>query len=173
MGQFSWIYADTDKAMIDGKYKDSYLLIPPNFQDKYGKFITEHCYEGYGEFNGKDVYELVAEFNRDFIPKVLELAEKGEWHSIGKGTLEEIKNNNYYKELVLYYNEGNKGADEGYEFNSLARLVGISLACYDEDNVRLLYPIKITSEPYNYNAVGYSKSDPNQGWYDEEENEWY
>lgn len=76
--------------------------------------------------------------------------------------------------MVLYYNEGNKGADEGYEFNSLARLVGICLACYDEDNVRLPYPIKITKEPYEYGSVGASEADPNQGWvYEDEEDEWY
>ena len=176
MGQFSWIYADTDKAMIDGRHTDSYLLIPPAFQDKYGKYIKETCYEGYGEFDGHDVYELVAEFNRDFIPTVIKLAEKGEWHCIGKGTVEEIKNNKDYKNLVLYWIEGNKGADEGYEFNSLARLVGICLACYDEDNVRLPCPIKITKEPCEYGSVGASKSDPNQGWVwvdEDEEDEWY
>lgn len=171
MGQFSWIYADTDKAMIDGKYKDSYLLIPPAFQQKYGEYIVEHCYEGYGEFDGKDVYELVAEFNRDFIPRVLELAEKGEWYSVGKGTIDEIKNNRDYKDLVNFYKNGNITGGE-YEFNSLARLAGIALACYDEDNMRLPCPIKITSEPYNYNSIGFSESDPNQGWYDEDEREW-
>ena len=170
MGMFSWIYSDTDTAMIDGKRRDSYLLIPPAFQQKYGRFIVEPCYEGYGEFDGKDVYELVAEFNKDFIPRVLELAEKGDWYCF-KGIVEDIKENRDYQDLVKYYENGNITGGE-YEFNSLARLVGITLACYDDDNERLPCPIKITSEPYNYNAVGFSKTDPNQGWYDEEEDEW-
>ena len=57
------------------------------------------------------------------------------------------------------------------------RWIGIELACYDEDNAALPYPIKIT---YDVNAVyeycAPSLSDPNQGWeYEENEDEddWY
>ena len=56
MGQFSWLYCDTEKQMIDGKLKDSYLLIPKAFG---GGRIVEHCYDGYGRMGGHDVYDLV------------------------------------------------------------------------------------------------------------------
>jgi len=47
------------------------------------------------------------------------------------------------------------------------RLIGITLACWDEDNFKLKYPIKITY--YSgaiYENCGPSPSDPNQGWFD-------
>ena len=50
MGQFSWIYSDTDKQLVDNKKADAYLLVPPPFQKKYGKTIYEGCYDGYGHF---------------------------------------------------------------------------------------------------------------------------
>jgi hypothetical protein len=160
--------------MIDDLPTDSYLLIPPAFQDKYGKYIKEECYNGYGNFGKYDVYELVAEFNKDFIPKVLEFADNGEWKCTGKGTLEEIKNNTWYKALVDYHKNGDNGKGDGY--NSASRLAGIGLACYDEDNFRLPNPIKITKKPYNYNEVPASETDPDQGWYsgdDEYDDDYY
>lgn len=32
MGQFSWIYSDTDKQLLDDVYADTYLLVPKPFQ---------------------------------------------------------------------------------------------------------------------------------------------
>ena len=45
MGQFSWIYSDTNNQLIDNKPADTYLLVPKPFQKKYGKTIHESCYE--------------------------------------------------------------------------------------------------------------------------------
>ena len=33
MGQFSWIYSDTNKQLIDNRRADTYLLVPPPFQE--------------------------------------------------------------------------------------------------------------------------------------------
>ena len=56
--------------------------------------------------------------------------------------------------------------------NSHTRLIGIFIACYDEDNERLRYPIKITHDPNAvYEDCGPSLSDPNQGWYSGEDDE--
>ena len=45
------------------------------------------------------------------------------------------------------------------------RNIGIDLACYDEDNFSLRYPIKITHDPDAvYEDCDPSPSDPNQGW---------
>jgi hypothetical protein len=42
------------------------------------------------------------------------------------------------------------------------------MACYDEDNFALEYPIKITSRVTEYEWAFPSKTDPDQGWED-----WY
>lgn len=45
------------------------------------------------------------------------------------------------------------------------RHVGIDIACYDEQNRRLRYPIKITHDPNAvYEGCRASDGDPNQGW---------
>ena len=41
MGQFSWLYSDTGKQVIDNRKADSFLLVPEPFQEKYGKYIFE------------------------------------------------------------------------------------------------------------------------------------
>ena len=45
------------------------------------------------------------------------------------------------------------------------RNVGIHIACYDEQNASLRYPIKITHDPHAvYEDCPASPNDPNQGW---------
>lgn len=44
------------------------------------------------------------------------------------------------------------------------RSIGIDIACYDVDNKKLKYPIKITDKILDYDDVPASESDPNQGW---------
>lgn len=106
MGQFSWIYSDTNKQLIDNKRADTYLLVPKPFQEKYGKEIYEGCYDG---------------------------------------------------------------------IDCELRWLGIVMACYDEDNAALEYPIKITTREMEYEKVAPSLSDPNQGWEsdDDEDEEWW
>ena len=68
MGQFSWLYSDTNKQVVDNKEADAYLLVPEPYQEEYGKYILETCYDGYGHFGNYDVYELVALWNRKNMP---------------------------------------------------------------------------------------------------------
>ena len=155
MGQFSWIYSDTNKQLVDDKEADTYLLVPKAFQHKYGKAIYESCYDGYGNFGGDDVYDLVAEWNKDCIPEIIRRVENGNWHcTVSK---EDISN------LARYYN--------GEELIRCdLRWLGIIMACYDEDNFALEYPIKITSTEMEYEQADASRSDPDQGW---EDCNWY
>lgn len=150
MGKFSWIYSDTNKQVVDDKEADTYLLVPKAFQNKYGKAIYESCYEGYGEFGGHDVYDLIAEWNKDCIPEIIRRVRKGTWRCPVK---EKDANN-----LLAYY--------LGEKIDCELRWIGIMMACYDDDNFALEYPIKITSRPMKYEEVDASKSDPNQGWED-------
>ena len=36
MGQFSWLYSDTNKQLVDNKEADAYLLVPEPYQEEYG-----------------------------------------------------------------------------------------------------------------------------------------
>lgn len=80
MGQFSWIYSDTDRQLKDDVYKDTYLLVPEKFQKEYGKAIYEECYDGFGHFGNYDVYELIPEWNKEMIPNIIERIKSGKWY---------------------------------------------------------------------------------------------
>lgn len=148
MGQFSWLYSDTGKQVLDGYKADTYLLVPEKFQNKYGKAIYENCYDGYGHFGKYDVYELIPEWNKETIPEVIRRIKNGTWRCCTRK--KDIQN------LQNYY--------EGKEIDCELRWLGIVMACYDEDNAALEYPIKITTRETEYKRADVSPSDPNQGW---------
>lgn len=137
MGQFSWIYSDTNKQLIDNKIADTYLLVPEPFQDKYGKAIYESCYDGYGNFGKYDVYDLIPEWNKEMIPEIIKEIKNGKWVC--------STDDQDVADLKKYY--------EGKETDCELRWIGIVMACYDEDNERLKYPIKITTKEMDYNDV--------------------
>ena len=204
MGQFSWIYSDINKQLVDNKKADTYLLVPPPFQEKYGKAIYEDCYDGYGRFGRYDVYDLIAEWNREFLSETM-LRDKPKFEDYGglypfeEETLrkeglseEEIKQKDleqrqYYYNMAMKrfqttierLNDYKNGLSDGEMFSKYGedwkRSIGIDIACYDEQNESIPFPIKITTREMEYNLVVPSKSDPNQGWEcdDEDEDEWY
>lgn len=155
MGQFSWIYSDTEKQVVDNKTADTYLLVPKPFQEKYGKSIYESCYDGYGRFGKYDVYALIAEWNKGMIPEIIRRIKNGNWKcSTGEKDITELQN--FYEDKPI---------------SCELRWLGIIMACYDEDNFVLEYPIKITSKEMEYEHTSPSKSDPNQGWEENEEDD--
>ena len=157
MGQFSWIYSDTNKQLIDNRKADTYLLVPKPFQEKYGKAIYESCYDGYGRFGRYDVYDLIPAWNKEMIPEIIRRIKSGSWKC--------STSENDIKNLQNYY--------EGKPITCELRWLGIVMACYDEDNFALEYPIKITTKEMEYENARPSESDPNQGWesYDDDEEE--
>ena len=201
MGQFSWIYSDTNKQLINNRIADTYLLVPPPFQKYYGKAIHEYCYDGYGNFGGLDVYELIAEWNKDYLSadmleEVPQLEEYGGLWSFEKEKMradglseEEIARRDnearieHYEEGIKIYNQTVEMLNDYKKSKSdrvmyrkyiedWKRSIGIDIACGDERNERLPFPIKITTKELEYDDVAPSKSDPNQGWLtndDEEE----
>lgn len=156
MGEFSWIYSDTKKQLVNFEMADTYLLVPPAFQKKYGKAIHETCYEGYGRFGRYDVCELIAEWNKEMIPEIIERIKSGSWKC--SASEQDIK------DLQAYY--------DGTKTDCELRRLGIIMACYDEDNAALKYPIKITTKQMNYDRVSPSESDPKQGWESETWDVW-
>ena len=160
MGQFSWFYSDTNKQLIDNRRADTYLLVPKPFQEKYGKAIYEDYYDGYGRFGRYDVYDLIPEWNKEMIPEIIRRIKAGNWKCSTSA--------NYISNLHNYY--------EGKPITCELRWLGITMACYDEDNFSLEYPIKITTKEIEYENASPSESDPNQGWEcyddDDEEEDW-
>lgn len=146
MGQFSWLDCRDRSQIKDDKRVDVYVLIPKEFG---GGHILEECYDGYGNFGGQDIYDLVAVWNKGMIPEILRRNKAGHWKcSISEKEAEQMMN---------YH--------DGKECTMPLRYIGIKMACYDEDNFALEYPIKITHYKYVvYEQCMASEGDPNQGW---------
>lgn len=169
MGQFSWLDCKTKQQIIDDKRKDVFVLVPKEFG---GGHIKETCYDGYGHFGGYDIFDLVADWNRK------DLSENSNF--IFPYSNEQIKNKDWYE----FYANPNLTKEEVVEKTKEKsnrffewRYIGIALSCYDEDNEALPFPIKITYDEHAcYELCLPSKSDPNQGWEyeeDEDEDDWY
>ena len=146
MGQFSWLDCVTKAQIVDDKKKKVYVLVPKEFG---GGDIEEECYDGDGRFGGHDIYDLVADWNKSYIPEVLKMAKDWTCDWIIKDA----------SDFVRFINDMPIKTDK--------RTLGIALACYDRDNFRLRYPIKITYDKYAvYEECVPSYTDPNQGWAD-------
>lgn len=168
MGCFSWLYSDTGKQITNGKHKASYLLVPDEFQLKYGKYIFEDCYNGYGRFGSYDVYELVALWNCKYLnEKSLRQPSRDQYAAGASGDA-------YYERAVGRYHFNQKMLEEfknGVDHSAMKvsygddylREIGILIACYDEDNATLKYPLKFVEEPCSYEAAAPSLSDPDHG----------
>lgn len=168
MGQFSWIYSDTNEQLLDDVKADAYLLVPKPFQKEYGKAIHESGYDGYGHFGKYDVYDLVALWNRDYFPSETRIVTYPEREKYVNDDCYELsvkiykRNVQMGKDFVNYVSDTEMKEKYGKEY---LREIGINIACFDEDNEKLKYPIKITTKEMEYENVKPSKSDPNQGWY--------
>jgi hypothetical protein len=104
------------------------------------------------------------------IPEILRKIEKGLWHcSVSDNDVRVMRN--FYEGKPL---KDGLEKSEGYTgLGAEKRIIGIIMACYDEDNARLDYPIKITYDRRaGYERCEPSKSDPNQGWPPEPDEEW-
>ena len=168
MGQFSWLDCDREnerhRAILDNVADDVYVLVPKEFG---GGHILETEYDGYGNFGGYDIYDLVADWNKEYITS----------DAIRKPVRKQYREKTDYQRALKRYNyevdrlkdfkadTDDKTMVEKYGKN-WKREIGIDIACYDEDNARLKYPIKITHDgSLTYeNAKHISLGDPNQGW---------
>lgn len=170
MGQFSWLDCKTGWQILDDVKRNVYVLVPKEFG---GGHIKETCYDGYGRFGGHDIYELVARWNRWYLE-----ADHVFPHAIEryKFVKEYQKTNPSYEEAIKFKASEFKWYsayttesldEEGIEYVTgyKMREIGIAIACYDEDNASLKFPIKITHDPDAvYEDCDPSLSDPDQGW---------
>lgn len=157
MGQFSWMdCCNRNKQILDDVMQDVYLLVPNKFG---GGHIKETCYDGYGHFGPYDVYDLIVDWNKEFIPELLRQSDEHNWKCVINPTERKM--------LLNIYEDKDMKAGLSTEETQYweKRYLGIIMACYDTDNAKLPYPIKVT---YNANATyencPYSLSDPNHGW---------
>ena len=165
MGQFSWIDCQNEeRAILDDVERDVYVLVPEEFG---GGHIKEECYDGYGNFGGKDIFDLVALWNRKYIDE----------NNLRKAPqLEDYREKEYYDSAVIRYKQSiqrlkdfSEGVSESKMIDKYGdeylRSIGIDIACYDEQNASLKYPIKITyDKDAVYEDCEPSRGDPNQGW---------
>lgn len=176
MGQFSWLDCITKEQVVDNKLRDVYVLVPKEFRKEYGLRIVEHCYDGYGHFGGYDVYDLVADWNREYLSKHPEyefgyakkravfVKKYQEKEPEYKEEIDfKVSDKNWYK-AYADLSKSREEVAETTDYNEW-RSIGIDLACYDEDNAALPFPIKITHDANAiYEECEPSPSDPDQGW---------
>ena len=195
MGNFSWMDCKNSRKNIKNyRQQNVYVLVPEKFQNFFGKRIVEPYYDGYGHFDCYDIYELVTEWNKeelseDMLEKAPQLKqfgglrdfEKDKLRKEGKSKEEIEKADNAERERFynMAINRRNRTISCMNDFkNNVPELVmakkygrewkrelGISIACYDEQNFKLPYPIKITYDDQAvYEKCKPSKSDENQGF---------
>lgn len=169
MGQFSWITCDTKEQVVNNEIKDVYVLIPKEFGKEN---ILEQCYDGYGNFGNHDIYDLVADWNKNYItienlikPDRKRYGNRPEDEEFFKAALEEYEKRCKALEDFKVLSDKEMEKKYGKEFK---RKIGISIACYNEQNAALKYPIKIARLRNSvYEECSPSDSDHNQGWREE------
>lgn len=189
MGCFSWLDCKTGKQ-IKISARPVYVLIPKQYG---GGHIIEPYYDGYGHFGGYDIFDLVARWNKDTLnagyleplPKMNDYGGLWTWdiedlHKAGK-TEKEIKaldnaaRREYWQRarraratLLNTMRDYKRGLSDETMYRKYGddyeREIGISISCYDRQNARLPFPIKITYDASAvYEDCKPSKSDPKQG----------
>lgn len=160
MGSFSWMFADTDndKALEIGRR--AYVACPD------GTVIYQRNYEGDGMFGGFDIYDLVVDWNKDYISENNIRKPSGGRGGEIKCSQHEIEQ---YKESCERIRDFISGKPDEYMKEKYGerykRRIGIDIACYNEDNAALKYPIKICKKRHvEYDLLPASKVDPNQGF---------
>lgn len=194
MGCFSWRDCVDEEQIVNCKQRDVYVLVPKPFRtddmdDKHR--IKETYYDGYGNFGGHDIFDLVADWNREILSqkpnyifphavgRLQMLIDNYDYNSdYSERVIAQIRDEDWYEfyaDLSLTKEEITARVREktGMDYWEY-RFIGIALACYDEDNEALPYPIKITYNPcLSYEQCGISLSDPNQGFAEWEDDDLY
>lgn len=171
MGQFSWITCDTNKQVIVGKCQEVHALVPKEFG---GGHIVEECYDGYGHFGKYDIYDLVADWNKDTATRDnFRTPKRDNYTSDPDGEKDYQRACERFEYEWKRFEDFKILSDEEMEKKygwDYKRLIGIDIACYDEQNEALKYPIKIAEYKFStYENSKPSLGDPNQGWEEEEE----
>lgn len=176
MGCFSWLFADQDNKRALHMGNVGYLICPDGTV-----YACNHGYDGYGRFGDHDcvdAYEAVASWNREYLSQhpEFEIPQHGSVfdESTASYILAKPKKVSefawwpFYSDLSLSPEEVElkmKSAP-GYLMRAWEyRWIGIDISCYDDQNRKLPYPIKVSSVPnVRYEDLPASDGDPNQGF---------
>lgn len=159
MGCFSWKFADRNNRWRLKIGMAAYVLCPD------GTTLHEYNYDGHGNFAGKDMYDLVSNWNREFLSQNPDFVIRSTGRKVSS-----YKWYSCYSDLTLTPREIEKRLREEGVWHDCTeyRDIGIDIACDEENNKALPYPIKIcNSKPEStaqyYQKLPASKSDPYQG----------
>lgn len=168
MGSFSWYASDTHRAIRSHRPFPVYALRPD------AEPLLEADYEGYGEFGGHDIYDLVADWNRQYLaehPGFLIFQhgrvwseEMGSYFPAAPKRVDEFPWYPLYADLTKSQKDIERELRESGTPFWHYRSIGIAIACYDDQNLKLPYPIKLVESPVPYAAAAASKHDPGQGF---------
>ena len=165
MGLFSWMFADRNNVENLRIGMEAHIPCPD------GSVVYTSRYDGYGHFGGYDIYELAADWNREYLSKNPDYVIPSRKAAAKPGKPFKIRISDFiwyplYADLSIDRQEmvermrKEKGVD-WFEY----RQIGIDIACYDEDNEALPFPIKICRDPGSkYSGLPASKGDPEQGY---------
>lgn len=146
MGMFSFMRADNETKQKNFVCGDSIKMLIPK---EFGGGNISGKYDGYGRIQTSDydydIYQIVAVMNKNFIKDDMEFSFDYTAQKIREGIV----------------------SDDIYEKIDKDRIYGIAIGCYDEQQEKLKYPIKLVSARFKgtYEDIdGFSKSDSNQGF---------
>ena len=179
MGCFSWMFADKGNKVALRMGDMGYLICPDGTVH-----ATSGGYDGYGCFgdcDSVDVYDAVADWNREVLSKQPDYIVPQHGRAWDEKTrsyyerkpkkLSEFSWWPYYSDLHMTPEAIRKvmretTGDKYWEY----RYIGIDISCYNDQNAKLPYPIKIASVPdVSYSELPPSNGDPNQGFRDDED----
>lgn len=164
MGSFSWMFADENNRRALKGGNPAYIPQPKGF----GPTLYERYYDCYGGFSEHDIYELVADWNREWMASHPEyLIPSYAKQENGKKTISEFPWYQFYADLTLSKEQVVERWKERIQSESSSieyRFIGIILACEDEDNAALPFPIKVCKNDCVYEEVPTASiGDPLQG----------
>lgn len=172
MGCFSWMFADKANKKALGMGAPGYLMAPD------GSVYYTDCYDGYGRFGPKDsvdAYAACADWNREFLAAHPDYTIPQHGHVWSEDAQDYVKHAAkriseepwwpFYSDLSMTHEDIEKAMkmQQGTVYWEY-RCIGIDIACYDDQNAALPYPIKIASVgDIPYTDLPPSNGDPHQG----------
>lgn len=153
MGYFTW----TDARRHPRKRKDGRYVVADRIG--YGGYakvvcpdnteIIEKYYEGYGMFGDHDIYDLVVDWNKNYLKDIFDKMPEDHWGYHFREAAIAFQEDNLIelrKEIERLIEHGIEGK---YIVSEWKRSIGIAIACEDEDNRSLPFPIKITATKWH------------------------